>query len=161
MKRLILILFALTVIVPTTNKASAQTEGEFRFGFRTGYYFGTNAYALGVYGNYGITDWLNIEPGVNYIAKQHSSVDVYCDFQVPLESTTYWYIYPIVGISVNDIYDHKGGVDKWAGGVNLGLGLSYEINDRWDVSLHGKWMGRFPIKHSNAVIAHISVGYNF
>ena len=161
MKRLLLILVALVVIIPASNTASAQEQGDFRFGFRTGYYFCTNAYALGVYGNYGITDWLNIEPGINYICKQKSSVDVYCDFQVPLEIATYWHLYPIVGVSIHDISENKGEIDGWAGGLNLGIGSRYNFSGKWGFSAQAKWMGRLPQKHSNAVIVSVGIDYNF
>lgn len=161
MKRLLLILFALAVITPMTNSASAQEKGDFRFGFRTGYYFRTKAYVVGVYGNYGLTDWLNLEPGINYVCKQKSTVDVYCDLQVPLEIATYWHIYPIVGIGANDISEKSGTIDGWAAGLNLGLGTSYEINGRWNLSAQAKWMGRIPREHTSSIIVAVSLGYNF
>lgn len=77
MKRLLLILFALVVIAPTANRASAQEQDDFSFGVRTGYYFRANAFVVGAYGNYGITNWLNVEPGINYVCKEYSTVDVY------------------------------------------------------------------------------------
>lgn len=161
MKRLLLILFAIAVIVPTSNSASAQEQGNFRFGFRTGYYFRTKAYAVGVFGNYGLTDWLNIEPGVNIICKQKSTIDVYCDFQIPLEIATYWQVFPIVGVSIHDISEKSGTIDGWAGGLNLGLGTNYQLNGRWDVSAQAKWMGRMPREHTSAIIISVGIGYNF
>lgn len=161
MKRLLLILVAIMVIIPATSHASAQDQGDFRFGFRTGYYFRTKAYAIGVYGNYGITNWLNVEPGISYICKQKSTVDVYCDFHIPLEMATYWHLYPIVGISVNDISEKSSTIDGWAGGLNLGLGTTYDINGHWNFTVQGKWMGRFPREHTSAVIISVGIGYNF
>lgn len=161
MKRLLLILFAIAVITPSTNNLSAQDSGDFRFGFRTGYYFRAKAYAVGVYGNYGLTDWLNIEPGINFMCKKKSTVDVYCDLQIPLEIATYWYVYPIVGISANDISAKNGSIDGWAAGLNLGLGTSYEINGHWNLSAQAKWMGRIPRKHRSAIIIAVGIGYNF
>ncbi|MBQ8493845.1 MAG: outer membrane beta-barrel protein [Alistipes sp.] len=161
MKRLLLLLFICVAFIPSTNSATAQEEGDFRFGFRTGYYFGAKAYGVGIYGTYGIADWLNVEPGVNYIAKHKSSVDAYCDFHVPLEIATYWHIYPIVGVSANNISENSGSIVGWAGGVNVGIGLRYEFNDRWSINAQGKWMWRFPTKFSDAAIAHIGIDYNF
>lgn len=161
MKRLLLSLIALCFLLPITNSASAQDEGDFRFGFRTGYYFRAKAYGLGVYGTYSITDWLNVEPGVNFICKQKSSLDIYCDFQIPLEIATYWHVYPIVGISANDISAQNGTIDGWSAGLNLGLGTMYDINRRWSVNMQGKWMGRVPKKFKSAVIISVGIGYNF
>lgn len=161
MKRFLLCLVALVAISSTTTSLSAQDAGSFRFGFRTGYYFVTKAYGLGIYGNYGITDWLNIEPGVNYIMKNNSSVDVYCDFQVPLEVSTSWYIYPIIGVSANHIASHSSTVTGWAAGLNLGLGTMVNIDRRWSANAQVKWMGRLPRKHQSAVILSLGIDYNF
>ena len=161
MKRLILSLVALFCILPNINTLSAQEDGDFRFGFRTGYYFKTKAYGLGVYGNYGIADWLNIEPGVNVIFKERSSVDVYCDLQVPLELGMDLYIFPIVGVSVNDITSHNGTVDGWAAGLNAGIGAKWYINSRWSLNGQLKWMGRLPKKHECAVILAVGIDYTF
>jgi hypothetical protein len=161
MKKFLLSLVALFCILPNINNVSAQDEGNFRFGFRTGYYFRTKAYGLGVYGSYGIFDWLNIEPGVNFIFKESSSVDIYCDFTVPLEITPHCYIYPIAGISIHDITSHSGTIDGWAGGLNLGLGSQYYINRRWSANAQIKWMGRLPQRHKSAVIFSLGIDYNF
>ena len=161
MKRLLLILFALVVIAPTANRASAQEQGDFSFGVRTGYYFRANAFVVGAYGNYSIANWLNVEPGINYVCKEYSTVDVYCDFHIPLEIGTYWHVYPIVGISANDISENKGAIDGWAGGLNVGLGTTYTINGHWNFTAQGKWMGRFPREHTSAIIIAVGIGYNF
>lgn len=162
MRRVILLCaVALFAITPIVNHASAQEDRAFTFGFRTGYYFGAKAYVLGIYGTYGLADWLNIEPGINYIPKQNSSIDVYCDFQVPLSIASYWHIFPIVGISANHISEQSGTVVGWSAGLNLGLGTKYNFGGNWDVNLQCKWMGRIPTKFSNAVILNIGVGYTF
>ena len=163
MKRLITLAMALCLVLLSYNETSAQESGDFKFGFRAGYYFRANAFGAGVYGTYGLTNWLNIEPGVNMIFKRDCSVDVYCDFQVPLEIATYWTVYPIVGVSVNDITSTSKGkiIDGWAGGLNLGLGTRYELNSRWSANLQVKWMGRFPRQHQSAVIAAVGIDYNF
>jgi hypothetical protein len=161
MKKLLISIIALFCILPQINTLSAQDSGEFKFGFRTGYYFLTKAYGLGVYGTYGITDWLNIEPGINYIFKNRSTVDVYCDFQVPLEISHELYLFPIVGVSINDITSHSGNVDGWAGGFNIGLGTRWDMNRRWGVHAQLKWMERFPKKHMNALILSVGIDYNY
>ena len=106
-------------------------------------------------------NWLNIEPGLNFICKERSSIDIYCDFQIPLEITTQWFIYPIAGISIHDITSHSGTVDGWAGGLNLGMGAKYEFSHRWSANGQLKWMGRIPKKHKSAVIFSIGFDYNF
>ena len=76
MKRLITLVMALCLYALSMSSVSAQESGDFKFGFRGGYYFRTNAFGVGVYGTYGLANWLNIEPGVNMILKKHCSVDV-------------------------------------------------------------------------------------
>ena len=161
MRRWILCIVLILTLGVIENRVTAQDQGDFRFGFRTGYYFGSKAYAVGIYGSYGIADWLNMEPGINYICKQKSSIDVYCDFQVPLEVATYWNVYPIVGLSIHDISAKNGTIDGWAGGLNIGLGTSYDISRRWRATGQVKWMGRLPVKHPNAIMLQIGIDYNF
>lgn len=161
MKRLLICLALLCGIMLPTAEASAQEAGEFRLGLRAGYYTRAKAMGVGLYGNYGITDWLNIEPGVNVICKHDSSVDVYCDFQVPLEVTLYWHIFPIVGISVNDIASRSAHADSWSFGVNLGMGCSYDFSMRWNVTGQVKWMGQTAKNNKSPVIIQVGMGYNF
>ena len=157
MKRLMAVVVALCALLLTTNEASAQESGDFKFGFRTGYYFRANGFTTGIYGTYGITSWLNVEPGVNLVFKRGCMVDVYCDFQLPLEVTNYWAVYPIVGVSVNNVTSDKG----WAGGLNIGLGTRYELNSRWGVNMQVKLMPRLPRDYQSVVIATLGLDYNF
>ena len=161
MKRLLLIIIAICAIMPATNRATAQEQGDFRFGVRAGYYFRAKALGLGVYGTYSIKDWLNVEPGVNVMCKPNSTVDVYCDFQVPLEVACYWHVFPIVGLSANDIGSRSQGVEGWSCGFNLGLGSTYELNHRWLISGQVKWMAQTAKRHPNAVILSAGIGYCF
>lgn len=161
MKKFILCLVALFVLTIPTNEVSAQEKGNFRLGLRTGGYFRAKAYSVGLYGTYSICDWLNIEPGVNFICKKNSSVDIYCDLQVPLELTTYWHIYPIVGISGNHIGSVSANAYGWSCGLNLGLGTTYQLGSRWDISAQAKWMGQTAKNHKSPIIIAIGMGYNF
>ena len=75
MKKILLSIFALLVVIPSLNRASAQVDEDFRFGVHAGAYLGTNALTGGAYGTYGLDDWLNMEVGVNYILKLEDVVD--------------------------------------------------------------------------------------
>ena len=177
MKKLLLCIFALFVIIPSQNHASAQVDEDFRFGVHAGMYIGANAPTGGAHGIYGLQDWLNMEVGVNYILKTNSFLDVYCDFQVLLEITSFWHIYPIVGISIHDIDTPlrpieemhplivKSGLtmlDGWTPGLNMGAGFYYDISYRWRVSGQFKMLRRLPQGvHKNSFIVLGGIDYNF
>lgn len=177
MKKILLSIFALLVVIPSLNRASAQVDEDFRFGVHAGAYLGTNALTGGAYGTYGLDDWLNMEVGVNYILKPYSFLDVYCDFQVLLEITPFWHIYPIVGISVHDIDTPprpvsemhpliaQSGVtmlDGWTPGINFGMGFYYDISYRWRVSGQVKMLQRLPQGvHKNPILMLGGIDYNF
>ena len=168
MKKLLLCIFALFVIIPSQNQASAQVDEDFRFGIHTGVYLGANALAGGAHGIYGLDDWLNMEVGVNYLLKRDSFLDIYCDFQVLLEIAPFWHIYPIVGISLHDIDTPMRPIeeinpilvdngltmlDGWTPGINAGLGVYFDLSYRWRVSGQLKMLQRFPQGvHKNSFI---------
>ncbi len=177
MKKLLLSIFALFVIIPSLNEASAQVDEDFRFGIHAGAYLGANALTGGAYGVYGLDDWLNMEVGVNYVLKPYSFLDVYCDFQVLLEITSFWHIYPLVGISIHDIDTPprspeemnplivKAGltvIDGWTPGFNIGAGFYYDISYRWRVSGQVKMLRRLPQGvHKNSILVLGGIDYNF
>lgn len=177
MKKLLLSIFALFLFIPSHNQASAQVDEDFRFGVHAGAYLGVNALTGGVYGTYGVDDWLNMEVGVNYILKPYSFIDVYCDFQVLLEITSFWFVYPIIGLSIHDIdtpprpFEEmhplvaKTGVamlDGWSPGINFGVGAYYDISYRWRVSGQVKMLRRLPQGvHKNSFLVLAGIDYNF
>ena len=177
MKKILLSIFALFVIIPSLNEASAQVDGDFRFGVHGGMYLGANAIAGGAHGIYGLDDWLNMEVGASYILKTNSFLDVYCDLQVLLEITAFWHIYPIVGVSIHDIdtpprpFEEmhpliaQTGVamlDGWTPGINMGMGFYFDLSYRWRVSGQCKMLRRLPVgEHKNSFIIQAGIDYNF
>lgn len=177
MKKLLLCIFALFVIIPSQNEASAQVDEDFRFGIHGGVYLGANALAGGAHGVYGLDDWLNMEVGASYILKTNSFIDVYCDFQVLLEITSFWHIYPIVGISIHDIDTPPRPIeemhpliaeigvpmlDGWSPGFNVGMGFYFDLSYRWRVSGQLKMLQRLPQgAHKNSFILLGGIDYNF
>ena len=177
MKKLFLTIFAIFVIIPSLSEASAQVDEDFRFGIHAGAYIGANALTGGVHGIYGLDDWLNMEVGANYVLKQNSFLDIYCDFQILLEITSFWHIYPLVGFSLHDIdtpprpFEEmhplvaQTGVamlDGWTPGLNFGLGFYYDLSYRWRVSGQVKMLQRLPMGvHKNSIIILGGLDYNF
>jgi hypothetical protein len=177
MKKFLLIIFASLVIIPSLNRASAQVAEDFRFGVHAGAYIGANALTGGIYGTYGVDDWLNMEVGVNYLMKTYSFLDVYCDFQVLLEIMPFLHIYPLVGISLHDIDTPTRPLDQmnpliaesgltmldgWTPGVNFGMGVSYDLSYRWRASGQVKMLSRLPQGvHKNSFVLLGGISYNF
>ena len=177
MKKILLSILALFVIIPSLNEASAQVDEDFRFGIHAGAYLGANAPAGGAYGVYGLDDWLNMEVGVNYLLKSYSFLDVYCDFQVLLEITDFWHIYPLVGISVHDIDTPPRPIeemhpliaqtgitmlDGWTTGFNVGAGFYFGLNYRWRFSGQVKMLRRQPQGvHKDSFVVLGGIDYNF
>ena len=167
MKKLLLSIFAILVIIPSLNRASAQIDEDFRFGVHAGAYIGANALTAGAYGTYGLDD----------ILKPYSFLDIYCDFQVILEIASFWHVYPIIGISIHDIDTPTRPLDQmnpllvesgltmldgWAPGVNFGLGVYYDLSYRWRVSGQIKMLNRLPQGvHKNSLLMLCGIDYNF
>ena len=177
MKKFLLSIFALFVIIPSLNEASAQIDEDFRFGIHGGAYIGANALTGGAHGIYGLDDWLNMEVGANYILKTNSFLDVYCDLQVLLEITSFWHIYPIFGLSIHKIdatprpleemhpLIAKTGMpmlDGWTPGMNMGLGFYYDLSYRWRISGKFKMLQRLPqgVRPSSFIVL-AGLDYNF
>ena len=72
-----------------------------------------------------------------------------------------WHIYPLAGISANDIGD-------WSCGINLGGGADFSITRNWDVSAGFKWMIQTAkdyvpgfVKRRNPIVINIGATYRF
>ena len=72
-----------------------------------------------------------------------------------------WHIYPLAGISANDIGD-------WSCGINLGGGADFSITRNWDVSAGFKWMIQTAkdyipgfVKRKNPIVINIGATYRF
>ncbi|MDE6140926.1 MAG: hypothetical protein K2F95_08260 [Alistipes sp.] len=161
MKRYIAILAALICTIASCHYAAAQDKGRLSLGMRMAGYTRAKAFALGIYGNYGLTRWLDIEPGVNIMCKELSSVDIYCDLHVILELTTKSYIYPIVGISINQIGSKSQNSEGWSFAGALGAGFNYRLNHRWTTSAQCKWLSQTAANHRNPVVLSLGIEYMF
>lgn len=162
MKRYIAaILAALICTVAICDTAAAQDKGRFSLGVRMAGYTRAKAFAMGIYGNYGLTRWLDIEPGIDIMCKESSSVDIYCDLHVILELTAKSYIYPIVGVSVNQIGSKSRNSEGWSFAGALGAGFNYRLNHRWATSLQCKWLAQTAVNHRNPVVLSLGIEYKF
>ena len=133
MKKLCLI-FALlfTLICATANRAAAQEKGDWTLGIRTGLYTHTGdgaKYGLGLAARYNPADGFRIEPSVAFIFGRNCSVDVSINAHYVFNvnrARTMW-LYPIVGIGINQI-------NRWSMGISLGAGYDWDFHHHWALS---------------------------
>ena len=103
---------------------------------------------------YNLLDGLRIEPSVMILTARGSSVDVSCNIQYAFEVARNWYLYPIAGVSFNDLY-------KFAFGFNLGGGFDYTMGYHWDLAVNVKWLGQCSSSRRNPIVSTIGVLYKF
>lgn len=130
MKKLCFII-ALTIafFCATASRAVAQEKGDWTLGVRTGLYThsGDGAkYAVGLTSRYNPIDGLRIEPSVLWVVGRGCSVDVSFNvhYTFSLTRRNNMWLYPIVGIGVNE-------VNHWSMGVNLGAGYDWDFHRHW------------------------------
>ena len=111
----------LTVIVAllAVTTVSAQYKGDWGVGPKIGVYTNAGAdgaiFGIGAAGQYSITDNWRVAPSILALCKTGCSVDISADVQYLFNIAPDWHIYPLAGISANDIGD-------WSCGINLGGG---------------------------------------
>ena len=112
-------------------------------------------------GQYSITDNWRVAPSILALCKTGCSVDISADVQYLFNIAPDWHIYPLAGISANDIGD-------WSCGINLGGGADFSITRNWDVSAGFKWMIQTAkdyipgfVKRKNPIVINIGATYRF
>ncbi|MEG1700028.1 MAG: porin family protein [Alistipes sp.] len=155
MKKIILLV---CVAMMATFAASAQDKGNWAVGPKIGVYANTGAdgaiFGVGAIGRYSITDNWRLEPGVTALLHDGCSVDVNCDVQYLFNLGSDWNIYPLAGLSANDI----GG---WSCGINVGGGADFSVARNWDISAGVKWMIQTAEYHKNPVVFSLGAAYRF
>ena len=116
---------------------------------------------VGAAGQYSITDNWRVAPSILALCKTGCSVDISADVQYLFNIAPDWHIYPLAGISANDIGD-------WSCGINLGGGADFSITRNWDVSAGFKWMIQTAkdyvpgfVKRRNPIVINIGATYRF
>lgn len=147
----IIALFAFTAV-------SAQNKGNWGVGPKIGIYTNTGAdgaiFGLGATGRYSFTDHWRVEPGITALFKSGCSVDINCDVHYLFDVADKWNVYPLAGLSANDI----GG---WSAGINLGGGADFSVARNWDISAGLKWMIQTAKHHKNPIVISIGSTYKF
>lgn len=152
------ILFMAFVAVLATVTASAQDKGNWGVGPKMGIYTNTGAsgaiFGIGAIGRYSVTDNWRLEPGITALFRKGCSVDINCDVQYLFDVADKWNVYPLAGLSANDI----GG---WSCGINLGGGADFEVAPNWDISAGLKWMIQTAKWHKNPIVFSLGAAYKF
>jgi len=152
MKKFVLAIIATAV---TAVSVSAQEEGEWAVAPKFNIYAHTGDGAvlgLGAGMRYSITDAVRIEPSFIYMLDDDSALELSVDVHYVFEVGNRWNLYPMAGLTANNIYG-------WSSGVNLGAGVDFALTDRWDLTAAVKWQPMFAKHRTNPVL--ISIGGSF
>ena len=134
-KRLLTVATAIAALC-TFGSAVAQERGNVGIGPRLGVYAHTGGepvYGIGAELRYNISDPVRIAPSLTWLFNSGCSVETACDVHLMLRTSRHWYLYPLAGVSVNDI---RG----WNFGINAGLGTDYAVGRHIDISAGVKWL---------------------
>lgn len=149
------IIFTMIVALFAMTTVSAQEVGNWAVGPKIGIYTNTSTiFSIGAIGRYSFTDNWRVEPGIAVLCKKGCSVDINADVQYLFQVADAWNVYPLAGVSVNDI----GG---WSCGINLGGGADFSVADRWDITAGIKWMIQTAKLHPNPIIISLGATYKF
>lgn len=152
------IIFSVVVALFAMTTVSAQEVGNWAIGPKIGIYTNTGAngaiFGIGAIGRYSFTDNWRVEPGITALCKKGCSIDFNADVQYLFRVADAWSVYPLAGISANDI----GG---WSCGINLGGGADFSVAERWDITAGVKWMIQTARWHRNPIIISLGATYKF
>ena len=109
------IFLTVIVVLLAVTTVSAQYKGDWGVGPKIGVYTNAGAdgaiFGIGAAGQYSITDNWRVAPSILALCKTDCSVDISADVQYLFNIAPDWHIYPLAGISANDIGD-------WSCGIN-------------------------------------------
>ena len=153
MKKIILTAFFTLFGIMTV---SAQERGGWALGPKMNIYTNTGdaVVGLGAAARYSFTDHWRIEPSLTALLHRGCSIDISADVHYVFGLGKGWSLYPLAGITANDI-------GKWAFGIDLGGAFDYEINRNWDITAGLKWQPMFDNDRSNPVVIGVGGIYKF
>ena len=128
--------------------ADAQERGDSGLGPRLGVYAHTGGepvYGIGAEFRHNISDAVRIAPSLMWLFNSGCSVEAACDLHLMLRTARHWYLYPLAGVSVNDI---RG----WNFGIDAGLGTDYAVGRHIDISVGAKWLIEIGDRRSPIVV---------
>lgn len=149
----------IVLLCATAFTAVAQEKGDFAIGLRNSLYAHTGhgaKYGIGIYLRCNILDGLRIEPSVSYVCGKRCSIDISADVQYTFGIGKKMWIYPIVGVGVNEI-------NRWSANFDFGIGCDWGITHHWILSGSVKYMVQTAdhIYLRNPIVPQIGIGYRF
>lgn len=152
MKRII---FTIIVAIVTSTTVFAQEKGEVAAISALNIYANSTTIAgIGVGARYGISDVIRLESSLVALLKAGCSIDFNAEVQYLIPLTDEFSLYPLAGLSVNEI-----GI--WSMGVKIGAGAEYSLGENWGVFGGVKWMIQTAKYAPNPVILNVGVSYKF
>ena len=146
------------VVALFATAAWAQTPGNWAVGPQIGVYANTGApgavLGIGAVGRYSFTDNGRIQPSLMGICKAGCSIDLSADVQYLCDVAPDWKVYPLAGLSANDI----GG---WSCGIHLGGGADFSVARNWDITAGLKWIIQTAQYHKNPILINVGACYKF
>lgn len=91
-----------------------------------------------------------------YVCGKKCSIDISADVHYVFNIKKNMWLYPIVGVGVNEI-------NRWSAGFNFGAGYDWGITHNWILSASVKYTVQ-TANHSflrNPIVPQIGIGYRF
>lgn len=149
-------LLSLATVILAVCAAAAQERGTTGLGPRFGVYAHTGGepvYGVGVEMRYNISDPVRVVPSVTWLFNRDCSAEIACDLHYMFRMAKRWQLYPLAGVSVNDI---RG----WSPGLNVGLGTDYAVARHIDISAGVRWLVECS-RRQNPVVAWFGTTFKF
>lgn len=93
-------------------------------------------------------------PGLTILCQNNCSIDLNVDVHYLFDVAPSWKLYPLAGLSANDIFG-------WSCGINLGVGTDYAVADRWNLSAGLKYRIQTARFARNPFIISLGASYRF
>ena len=156
MKHLFATAAAVILSLSCIGTAQAQGRGTLGLGPRLGVYAHTGispVYGIGAEVRYNLSDPVRLAPSLTWLFNSGCSVEAACDFHFMIRPVRNWYIYPLAGVSLNDL---RG----WNFGFDAGLGTDYAVARHIDLSAGLRWLIEVGSRR-NPVVVWVGTTFKF
>ena len=136
--------------------AAAQERGRLGLGPRVEVFARTGGepvYGIGAELRYNISDPVRVAPSLMWLFNQECSIEAACDIHFMIRTASHWHIYPLAGVSVNDL---RG----WNLGIDAGLGTDYAVGRNIDISAGAKWLIELSGRR-NPIVVWLGTSFKF
>lgn len=138
--------------------AAAQEPGNAAIGPRLGFYSHTGhqgeVLGVGATGRYALSKHWRAEGNLLALCVKGASIDVNANMQYLFKLAPIWSLYPMAGISANDL-------GKWSCGINLGAGTDFTLARHWDLTADVRWIIQTAKGMKDPFVISIGAAYKF